>query len=234
MSHLEIANAAVEAYGCLPKRLKVPEDAWSVFSSLVCTKPGERYPKALAIGIGNRCVGNDQADKGGLDIVADCHAEALVGRACRVLFLRSLRKLCCHQHEIFLATLAECSFHLVVSDSPCGDSSIRGIVSSDTSQATHATNWSGAPLLPISLLDERCGSGNNKISMHYDSRDSQVIGCCRLKPGRSDLPPDKRSHSLSCSDKIVLWSSLGFQGGGVLASLMGKLPLHSVIIMADH
>jgi hypothetical protein len=34
----------------------------------------------------------------------------------------------------------------------------------------------------------------------------------RTKPGRSDLPLNKRSCSLSCSDKIMAWALLGVQG----------------------
>lgn len=36
--------------------------------------------------------------------------------------------------------------------------------------------------------------------------------CLRTKPGRLDLPLDKRSLSLSCSDKVGVWNILGVQG----------------------
>jgi tRNA-specific adenosine deaminase 1 len=47
--------------------------------------------------------------------------------------------------------------------------------------------------------------------LHYaDNKFEKNI--LRFKPGRSDLPVNKRSLKLCCSDKIALYNILGIQG----------------------
>ena len=75
-------------------------------------------------------------------------------------------------------------FHLYVTATPCGDASM---IETET-----GLFWTGAKTL--------------------DGAKSQEIGLCRTKSGRSDLPPELRSQSMSCSDKIMKWGSLGLQG----------------------
>ena len=43
-----------------------------------------------------------------------------------------------------------------------------------------------------------------------DGQVSMDKGLSRSKCGRSDMPEDSRSLSMSCSDKLLLWSSIGF------------------------
>ena len=50
-----------------------------------------------------------------------------------------------------------------------------------------------------------------------------MIGVLRTKPGRLDLPIDKRSHILSCSDLISFYNILGIQGNKLFSSI---LPLY--------
>ena len=40
----------------------------------------------------------------------------------------------------------------------------------------------------------------------------QDVGVLRVKSGRSDIPERQRTTSMSCSDKICRWSTLGLEG----------------------
>ena len=51
----------------------------------------------------------------------------------------------------------------------------------------------------------------------------------RTKPGRLDLPQQKKALSLSCSDKIGIWNILGIQGKR-LFNLICPIYLNKIII----
>jgi tRNA-specific adenosine deaminase 1 len=55
----------------------------------------------------------------------------------------------------------------------------------------------------------------------------------RTKPGRMDLPLEKRSLSLSCSDKVGLWNLLGIQGKR-LFNYIKPIYIDTIIIKTYH
>jgi hypothetical protein len=62
----------------------------------------------------------------------------------------------------------------------------------------------------------------------------QVLGKLRTKSGRSNLPSHLRSTSMSCSDKLVLWSVLGLQGGLLTTALNPPfIQLSSIVVSSD-
>ena len=63
--------------------------------------------------------------------------------------------------------------------------------------------------------------------------DAQVTGAVRLKPGRSDVPVERRSGSLSCSDKILKWSVCGLPGALLRARFPDDVPLKGVVVAAQ-
>lgn len=55
----------------------------------------------------------------------------------------------------------------------------------------------------------------------------------RVKSGRSDIPADLRTKSLSCSDKIARWSAIGLQTSLVSHFFPEPIQLHTLVISAD-
>lgn len=116
----------------------------------------------------------------------------------------------------------EWSIEMFISDPPCGDASIypsnthnkhndkniqREEEEEDVQGIQHQSNhtivnFTGAKLLVT------CDEG---LSINREET-GQCLSCIRLKPGRSDIPIERRSMSKSCSDKICKWSAVGLQG----------------------
>ena len=98
-------------------------------------------------------------------------------------------------------------FHLVLSDNPCGDSSI-------VCNNNGTVSYTGAKLLA------------------WQQEDEQTVGIVRAKAGRSDILARNRTVSMSCSDKICKWSCLGLQGS-LLSLFIEPIHLDSVIVGLD-
>lgn len=138
---------------------------------------------------------------------------------------------------------SDLSLHLFVSDSPCGDASIYAMqgeqddIECDDAKKQQ-TKFTGAKLVV---------SNNSKVSPHEFGEivwsdatsklarepNDQVLGKVRSKAGRSNLPPNLRSRSMSCSDKLVRWSILGLQGGRLLRCIPRRIQFSSIIIGHD-
>lgn len=62
----------------------------------------------------------------------------------------------------------------------------------------------------------------------------QDLGSLRIKSGRSDLPPDKVTRSMSCSDKICRWQLLGVQGALLSRYLAAPIFLSSIAVSPEN
>lgn len=99
---------------------------------------------------------------------------------------------------------------LFTSEVPCGDC----MVEENTSL------FSGARPLKYFLHKE---IPNDQFLKHH----------LRTKPGRLDLPIEKRSLSLSCTDKIGTWNILGVQGK-VLFNVIFPIFIDFMIVESFH
>ena len=77
-------------------------------------------------------------------------------------------------------------------------------------------------------------AGNTASSAMLAREDTQLLGKLRSKSGRSNIPANLRSTSMSCSDKIVKWGILGLQGS-ILTTYLKEEPilLSSIIVSQD-
>lgn len=62
----------------------------------------------------------------------------------------------------------------------------------------------------------------------------QSIGGLRIKPGRTDLPAERITTSMSCSDKVMRWTAIGVQGSLLSHFLDRPVMLHSVTVANEH
>jgi len=133
-----------------------------------------------------------------------------------------------------------CKLHLYTSAPPCGDSSIYQLVGSgargevaqglhDSTQQVEGLACGVDSVISSSTTTHFTGA---KIASQWEKEHVQALGRARSKPGRSDLPPSRRTLSLSCTDKVCRWILLGLQGA-LLSRWVAPVLLSSVVVSAD-
>mmetsp|Transcript_6621 Transcript_6621/g.11692 ORF Transcript_6621/g.11692 Transcript_6621/m.11692 type:complete len:494 (-) Transcript_6621:5974-7455(-) len=234
---MEIGKIAIDGYNSLGSRCHVQNSEWTVFAALIArNKPGDNSPclpdrsgTIVAMATGNKCIGPRKMCTSGR-VVNDCHAEVLVKRSLRMFLTAEVyaakNKSDFIPDERSLLMLAEVSkdgtplyklrdfiqLHLFVDELPCGDCSI-----ALTSDSGEEARFTGAKL----------------ATSRGHREQTQVVGALRTKSGRSNLCVDNQSLSMSCSDKIIRWMSLGLEGTFLSKHVSEPVHLTSISVSID-
>ncbi|TNV77602.1 hypothetical protein FGO68_gene6626 [Halteria grandinella] len=202
------------AYDKVRPQIKCDTKQWTVLAAFLMEREG--IFQIISLATGTKSIPRSAMNEEGY-VLNDCHAEVLARRSLLKYLISEMAK--SKQGEIssifafgngILKLKDSIRFHLYISEPPCGDSSL--LHQSDQDQFSH---WTGAK------------SVGEKAS-------SKVVGITRTKCGRSDIREDQRSESMSCSDKILKWNALGFQGALLDRILQTPIYLTSITIESPY
>ncbi|KDO30276.1 hypothetical protein SPRG_19825 [Saprolegnia parasitica CBS 223.65] len=240
MAHPDRVAEAVLAWFAakVPAKKHAPNE-YTVLAAIVLENDGAL--DVLSVGSGTKCLGQSALCPDGY-LVHDGHAEVM----CRRAFLRylyyelSLRQSgVADETSIFtaandddgrIALKPSCSLHLYVSEAPCGDAALYDI-KADVLDEIHEAKVKRRKLHDadeVSTVPMRTTGAKVVESATH----SHVRGLARVKSGRTDIPEANRTVSMSCTDKICKWLSVGLQGS-LLSQWFAPLHLASVVVSLD-
>mmetsp|Transcript_13373 Transcript_13373/g.27709 ORF Transcript_13373/g.27709 Transcript_13373/m.27709 type:complete len:451 (-) Transcript_13373:913-2265(-) len=258
-NQVEIAEAALRHYHQdLPSNGKPlwsdDRKEWTVYAAIVATTPSESWIVSSATG--TKCTAVVSQTWQSSSILHDAHAEVLARRGfvrCLWNEIADYDKRECSRTKKLLEKYGEpastfrlrsdVALHMYISDSPCGDASIydiqanRGDGQEESMEATESsTQFTGAKVLTTngtSVDMKKYDVTGIQESQVAREASAQLLGKLRTKSGRSNLDAEKRSTSMSCSDKLVRWSVLGLQGSSLSGKIPGPIRLSSCIVGSD-
>lgn len=132
--------------------------------------------------------------------------------------------------------LRDVTFHLYISQAPCGDAAIFKL---DCTATDDALGKRSTPSTQRTCKRQKLEAsdlnrtGAKAVAARGSQKRTDVpsynqAGLLRTKSGRSDLPKLRRTTSMSCSDKIALWNVVGVQGALVASLLDSPVYLTSI------
>ncbi|EAR99143.2 tRNA-specific adenosine deaminase, putative (macronuclear) [Tetrahymena thermophila SB210] len=203
----------------------------TVLASIVLILQQTQTFEIISIANGTKSIGKKNMSELG-NLVNDSHAEILARRAFKKFLYDNLNNPKYFQINDNNKYVQKFKVLFYTSQTPCGQASI-----------FQNLNGNILPSVSNCIQDQVINSSNNETqtpeqkqkffqntgakyySFLYDEKyqveKDQQNNILRIKPGRSDLPQDSRSQSLSCSDKIMIWNVIGLQGS-LLSELLDR------------
>ena len=230
----ELLESLLDAYKGLGTRGKpLPHEHTSLagiaieFDSLLYDNQGMAGKVVfVALATGTKCISASARSQNGFAL-HDGHGEILARRIV-VRWLIEEIKVLYNGSESHILQIREgdtcvslrkgVTFHLIVTSPPCGDCAVVCDQNGEA-QSNKKRYRTGAKVITKPSEIPQASAVEK-----YDS--SQMCGAVRRKPGRGDP-----TSSVSCSDKILKWNILGFQGC-LLKSLMDTSIYFSSITIA--
>ncbi|CAO3598428.1 unnamed protein product [Absidia cylindrospora] len=245
----KLAKASLNRYAKLGKngkpQLHAKKAEWTILACILavhCVNEEDYSIQVISLGTGLKCLPFSQLSQDG-QLVHDSHAEVLARRG----FIKYLL-----QHpDIFFDTDGDgklvsrpgYTFHMYVSQSPCGDASMSAIADVQTEESKASFHAGGKrkrehqPSSSPCIITQHIYANKRQkalsstvtsptLQFQRGRYDYEKLGILRTKPGRLDSEP---SLCMSCSDKLARWNVLGIQSA-MLSHIFHPIYLNSIVI----
>lgn len=221
----QVAQAVLQAFALLPQRFKPKPTEWTILAGIVAFDSTKQEYFIVSMGTGTKCNGFPDSPIDPWSI-RDCHAETICRRGLLLVLWKDLIKLQNGEDTVLLST--------------CAEIKEEDLLVKRTKHDLTRCNLKPNLTLHLFISDLPCGSASEFQRVQGASmRETGAKplgnnGLC-TKPGRSDLPENKKTRCMSCSDKVMKWCSFcGIQGTLLMrAGLTSTIRLSSVVLSRD-